>query len=320
VKSYVYIVIDNSFDESGLPREKLYIGKSNDPQKRFADHIKAALAGKDNFFYRAIRSHGTENFSILQIYECDSEEIAFEKEKSLIQEYRTYIGFQDCRGYNSTLGGDGFDSFSASFYAKKDWDLNYESRCKVNKSRWESEEEKEKQSKKLCEVLSSEEQKNKKHKIMLDRWRNTDYRAQMSNNHKTRWENVDFREKVSKAISDAKNKPESKEKIAKRNKDVWNSLSQEEKQVIISRLNQARKEKIPKRKEESFQKEKKKFGPTKEKAKETWSDPEKRAKRIEKMKEAWSDPEKRAKRLKLLEEKRKNKENNNQEIPREECS
>jgi len=164
MKSYVYIIIDNSIDERGHPREKFYIGKSNNPQRRFAAHIRAALSGKDNVFYRAILSHGFQNFSIFQVYECDSEEIAFEKEKSLIQEYRTYIGFEDCRGYNSTLGGDGFDSFSASFYAKKDWDLNYESRCKVNKSRWESEEEKEKQSKKLCEVLSSEEQKNKKHK------------------------------------------------------------------------------------------------------------------------------------------------------------
>lgn len=309
MKSYAYVVQDKSLDENKVARNKFYVGKSNNPQKRLKEHIKCALSGVDTIFYRAIRAHGIENFSIVQVYECESEDDAFEKEKSLILELKSYVGLEDCNGYNSTLGGDGFDSDTASINAKKSWEENYEKRKLANKTRWDKNpEEKKKHSETLKKSLSSEEHKKVKHDVMLERWKDEEYRLHMSNMHKKRWNNVEFREKTTNSIKEAKARPDVKEKTRTRNKKVWESLSEEEKEEVISRLKKARKEKfLQKTKKEKPSKEKKKFGPTTKKAKETWHNLEVKNERIRRMKEAWADPVKKAERLKKLKEARMKK-------------
>jgi hypothetical protein len=306
MKSYAYVIEDKSIDENGAVRNKSYVGKSNNPQRRFKDHVKLALSGVDSVFYRAIRAHGIENFFIAQVYECESEDDAFEKEKSLILELKSYVGFEDCKGYNSTLGGDGFDSETASINAKKSWEENYEKRKLANKVRWEKNpQEKEKHSEILKKALSTEQSKIVKHNVMLERWKDEEYRLHMSNKHRNRWNDEGFREKTVSSIKEAKARPDVKEKTIARNKKVWESLSDEEKQKTILRLNEARKKKLlQKSKKEKILKEKNKSGPTSEKSKETWSNLEIKNERIKKMKEAWADPEKKAKRLKRLKETR----------------
>jgi hypothetical protein len=58
-------------------------------------------------FAEAIRKYGWENFTHEILYVGLTEAEAKQKEKELIAQYRTYIGFKDCMGYNMTLGGDG---------------------------------------------------------------------------------------------------------------------------------------------------------------------------------------------------------------------
>ena len=58
-------------------------------------------------FAEAIRKYGWENFTHEILFEGLTEADAKAKEKELIAHYRTYIGFEDCKGYNMTLGGDG---------------------------------------------------------------------------------------------------------------------------------------------------------------------------------------------------------------------
>lgn len=58
-------------------------------------------------FAEAIRKYGWENFTHEVLFEGLTEVDAKAKEKELIACYRTYIGFEDCKGYNMTLGGDG---------------------------------------------------------------------------------------------------------------------------------------------------------------------------------------------------------------------
>lgn len=86
---------------------KLYIGKTySSLQSRWNEHKKSV--GKIQYskrpLYEAIRKYGIENFEISLIEETENPE---EKETYYIQQYRTYVGFEDCNGYNATLGGDG---------------------------------------------------------------------------------------------------------------------------------------------------------------------------------------------------------------------
>lgn len=61
----------------------------------------------NSVFAAAIRKYGWENFTHEILFEGLTEAEAKVKEKELIARYRTYIGFEDCKGYNMTLGGDG---------------------------------------------------------------------------------------------------------------------------------------------------------------------------------------------------------------------
>lgn len=155
MSSFVYVITDHSLNNEGKFRNKLYIGKSFDPIQRMKTHIAGAKSGMDTVFYRAMRAHGVENFSITEIHECVDDSAAFQKEIELISERRTYIGFDDCMGYNSTLGGDGIDSESSSANMKMVWERDYELRCAVNKKRWEDPQQRLKQSMKLKESLDN---------------------------------------------------------------------------------------------------------------------------------------------------------------------
>jgi group I intron endonuclease len=88
---------------------KVYIGFASNLPKRKYRHKHYALAKKrTNRFYTAIRKYGWENFEWQIIYQSkDKNHCLNIMENFFIEEYRTYIGFDDCNGYNMTLGGDG---------------------------------------------------------------------------------------------------------------------------------------------------------------------------------------------------------------------
>ena len=84
---------------------KSYIGQTRrDFKERQKDH-KDAYKKRINCFYAAIRSHGWEDIEWTIIEECPIDKLN-EREIYWIAYYRTYIGFDDCNGYNMTLGGD----------------------------------------------------------------------------------------------------------------------------------------------------------------------------------------------------------------------
>lgn len=49
--------------------------------------------------------YGIDAFIIEEVEQID-DSLLSEREMFYIQQYRTYIGFSDCNGYNATLGGD----------------------------------------------------------------------------------------------------------------------------------------------------------------------------------------------------------------------
>lgn len=79
---------------------KFYVGRTiKSLNKRFYDHCYEALErNSKNYFHRAIRKYGKENFVIEEIELCDPIHIG-EKEIFWISELKPH--------YNQTLGGDG---------------------------------------------------------------------------------------------------------------------------------------------------------------------------------------------------------------------
>lgn len=87
---------------------KVYIGKTNlyNPIERWNEH-KHDYKRKRNEkrpLYEAMRKYGEEHFIFEVIEEADDIET---REQYWINKFRSYIGFEDCNGYNATLGGDG---------------------------------------------------------------------------------------------------------------------------------------------------------------------------------------------------------------------
>ena len=83
---------------------KSYIGLSGDILVRWNEH-KSHYKIIDNVLYRAMRKYGIENFVFEILENCPKHKLG-EREKFYIKKYRTYVGFEDCNGYNMTLGGE----------------------------------------------------------------------------------------------------------------------------------------------------------------------------------------------------------------------
>lgn len=99
--SYIYKITN---DVNG----KIYVGKTEcSVEKRFKEHIRDSRKQRcqKRPLYDAINKYGEEHFHIEIIEECNNNEVCL-REQYWINKLRTYIGFEDCNGYNATLGGD----------------------------------------------------------------------------------------------------------------------------------------------------------------------------------------------------------------------
>lgn len=90
-----------------FPNGKIYIGQTRKPFfERKTNHKGQLNKGDDFAFYRAIRKYGFENLKWEIIEQCDTFDELNQRESYWIEKLRTFTGFKDCNGYNSTLGGD----------------------------------------------------------------------------------------------------------------------------------------------------------------------------------------------------------------------
>ena len=98
---YIYKITNNI-------NGKIYIGKTNflKPEDRWKQHLREAKRKRceKRPLYSAINKYGKDNFNFEVVEQTDNTE---EREKFWIYNLRTYVGFDDCKGYNATLGGDG---------------------------------------------------------------------------------------------------------------------------------------------------------------------------------------------------------------------
>jgi group I intron endonuclease len=131
---------------TNLISNKVYIGFAVDPDKRWYTHQKNSIYNKRNtHLYNAIQKYGIDNFRFDVIYQSiDYLHTHKTMETYFITEYRSYIGFLDCNGYNMTLGSEGslgrIDSpettkkRSLSKLGKKRPPMSYEQKMKISKA------------------------------------------------------------------------------------------------------------------------------------------------------------------------------------------
>jgi len=102
---------------------KVYIGKSNNPSKRWRKHIKiAAIGSKDKSFsiiHAAIQKYGIDSFSISILEELVDETSALEREVYWVALHKSNIRrYGDDFGYNLTDGGEGVSGYTHTESAK----------------------------------------------------------------------------------------------------------------------------------------------------------------------------------------------------------
>ena len=113
--AYIYKIINNI-------NQKIYIGKTSSTiEKRFKEHCNDSKKERceKRPLYDAMNKYGIENFTVEKVEEVENDEIASEREIYWINKLRTYIGFNDCNGYNATLGGDSKRIYDYQTIAKK---------------------------------------------------------------------------------------------------------------------------------------------------------------------------------------------------------
>ena len=101
---------------------KVYIGKtSNTIEIRWAEHKRDSQKERceKRPLYNAMNKYGIDNFQIEKIEEVENDEIACKRESYWIEYYRSYVGYDDCNGYNATLGGDGTRVYDYKEIAEK---------------------------------------------------------------------------------------------------------------------------------------------------------------------------------------------------------
>jgi group I intron endonuclease len=96
---------------TNLVNGKIYIGYDSDWPTRISQH-RGIYKRTDYAFYYAIRKYGWDNFCWECIYQSKDEyHTKNVMETYFIEYYRSYVGFDDCNGYNMTLGGDGTSGY-----------------------------------------------------------------------------------------------------------------------------------------------------------------------------------------------------------------
>jgi group I intron endonuclease len=88
---------------------KVYVGKTNNIDRRQIEHLSKSKTSNNGHFYNAIRKHGFDNFELNILFACENEDETYIKEIHYIELYQSN---DKNLGYNSTTGGEGLKGVS----------------------------------------------------------------------------------------------------------------------------------------------------------------------------------------------------------------
>lgn len=148
---------------------KVYIGFDSNWPSRMKSHLRNYKKNthKTKILYEAFRKYGLENFQFDIVYQSwDKVHCLNIMEPFFIKEYRSFVGFDDCAGYNATLGGQG--SLGSARPKNTDWRCQHSAIMSQNnpaKGRQYSEEQK----KNLSEKIKKHFEENPSAKLFGDR-------------------------------------------------------------------------------------------------------------------------------------------------------
>jgi predicted GIY-YIG superfamily endonuclease len=176
-KTYIYVLCD---PDSLLVR---YVGKSDNPKKRFSGHIKDKY---DSYKTRWIKSLKLQNkLPVLKIIEKINYESWKEAEKKWISFYRIISGKKLT---NVTEGGD---SAHHTLETKKKL-------SEISKKRWENPEYRKNRSEETKKQWTPEFRKKRSEEVK-EQWDNPDFRKKRSEEVKAQW-TPEFKIKRSKEV------------------------------------------------------------------------------------------------------------------------
>lgn len=96
--------------------QKIYIGfTAHWPHRINGHNYDRRYGNTDKAFYNAIKKYGWDAFEWDALYQSqDFEHTLKVMEPHFINEYRSWVGFEDCNGYNITRGGEGTTGWKRS--------------------------------------------------------------------------------------------------------------------------------------------------------------------------------------------------------------
>lgn len=199
---------------------KKYIGLSSSIYGRWRDH--ALANGSCTAIHGAINKYGIDcfDFSILEVCEADK---LYEKEIEYIAKHNSIFP----NGYNLTSGGDG---------ARDVTEHTKEIMRNIMIEKWEDPEHREM----FLEAFNTPEAKARRAEATRRRYEDEEVREAHSEMLRERWADEEYKEKL-KAVNYAawnnENSEERRKRAGERSKENWESMSQENKDKIVSALN-----------------------------------------------------------------------------------
>jgi hypothetical protein len=205
---------------------KSYIGFDSNWPNRKRDHRryhpKDSKYAQSSAFYKALRKYSWDNFEweiLYQSYEFNHTKNVMEN--YFICEYRTYTRFDDCNGYNMTLGGDGITGYS---YSEKQKEANRQR----TSERFSCKEVRDKHSEIMINWSKSRTEEQKKI---------TSEKLSLTVKSKTEEQKKITSEKLSKSLKGLKRSEETRQKISKGKKGKKQTKEHAEKAAASRKAN-----------------------------------------------------------------------------------
>ena len=213
-----------------FPDGKYYIGQTMKTlEHRKKGHYSAGLKNNATLFDRILHEYSPEDV-VWEIVEdnISSKKRADELEIYYIDFYNSYIGFENSRGYNCTLGGDDNPMIDP---APEVWEKHSQSIQEV----WSDPEFRkmmgEKMREQVKEFWSDPEYRKMQSEKMQERWSDPEFRKMMGEKmreqNKEFWSDPEFRkvhrEAMQKVWSDPEFRKMMSEKMRERSKEFWSN-------------------------------------------------------------------------------------------------